>query len=424
MKMEKLLLTLKRTVLLIVIALGVFGCANRAQKEIDLSGTWKFKMDSLDIGVSEKWYSQDFSEIVQLPGSMVENGKGLDISLETKWTGQNKDPKWFKDPNYSPYHHPDNFRFPFWLQPLKKYTGVAWYQKMVIIPKAWEEKNIWLNLERPHWQSTIWINGKNAGIQNSLAVPHKFNITPFVKTGENTISICIDNRSNVIDVGKNSHSISDHTQSNWNGIVGDISLQSADRIYLKTIQVFPNTESNSIEIVAILINNASQETAVNIEVITQLKGSKKETPKKHFEFNLPVGESIVKMDYPIQKNVLTWDEFSPNVYELSFEMDYRGGKDSKTMDFGFRDLKADSNGITINGRPVFFRGTLECAIFPKTGYPPTSSGEWEKIYNAARSHGRNHIRFHSWCPPEAAFTAADASAPPKATALTKVPDGT
>ncbi|MCK5465649.1 MAG: beta-galactosidase, partial [Bacteroidales bacterium] len=55
----------------------------------------------------------------------------------------------------------------------------------------------------------------------------------------------------------------------------------------------------------------------------------------------------------------------------------------------------------------FLRGTLECCIFPLTGYPPTDVASWEHILNRCKDHGLNHIRFHSWCPPEAAFEAAD-----------------
>lgn len=68
-----------------------------------------------------------------------------------------------------------------------------------------------------------------------------------------------------------------------------------------------------------------------------------------------------------------------------------------------RDFRVTDRHITINGRPVFLRGTLDCAAFPKTGYPPTDQASWEKIFTACRNHGLNHIRFHSWCPPEAAF---------------------
>jgi hypothetical protein len=61
----------------------------------------------------------------------------------------------------------------------------------------------------------------------------------------------------------------------------------------------------------------------------------------------------------------------------------------------------------MNGRPVYLRGTLECSIWPLTGYPPTDEAAWHRIYKIMKSYGLNHIRFHSWCPPEAAFAAAD-----------------
>lgn len=72
-----------------------------------------------------------------------------------------------------------------------------------------------------------------------------------------------------------------------------------------------------------------------------------------------------------------------------------------------REITVGKQHIELNGRPVFLRGTLECAIFPLTGYPPTDTTEWMRIFRVAQAHGLNNIRFHSWCPPEAAFEAGD-----------------
>ena len=72
-----------------------------------------------------------------------------------------------------------------------------------------------------------------------------------------------------------------------------------------------------------------------------------------------------------------------------------------------REFKVKDSRFEINGRPIFLRGTLECAIFPRTGYPSTSTKEWTRIFSTIKAHGLNHVRFHSWCPPEAAFIAAD-----------------
>ena len=178
-------------------------------------------------------------ETVRLPGSMAENGKGDEVTLKTDWTGEIVDRSYFTDKKYEKYRQPGNIKIPFWLKPVKYYKGVAWYQKQVDIPSDWKDKNVTLFLERPHWESTVFINGREAGTANSLAVPHQFDITDLLIPGKNLISIRIDNRV-VIPVGINSHSISDHTQSNWNGIAGDLSLRATSKIHISNIKVIPD----------------------------------------------------------------------------------------------------------------------------------------------------------------------------------------
>ncbi len=382
-------------------------CSKTENESINLSGEWQFQMDPEDIGISENWFDKNLDETIRLPGSMVENGKGFKINLQTQWTGGVRNPEWYNDPSYAPYFDADNIRFPFWLQPDKKYTGAAWYSKKVMLPKNWGKSVVWLNLERPHWETKVWINGKNAGMQNSLATPHKFDITPFLTAGENRITICVDNRTKEVDVGQNSHSITDHTQSNWNGIVGDISLQSTANIYFDDIRLFPDVEKKTVQIKATIINSTDKTEPIKIEVEAELKNGKTEVKEKSFDFTVEPGENIVKMSYPLGDGALLWDEFDPNVYRLSVDLEYKNGEDEKQLDFGLRNFKVDGTRFTINGRPLFLRGTLDCAIFPETGYPPTDIKGWEKEFKAIKAHGLNHIRFHSWCPPEAAFEVAD-----------------
>ncbi|MDX1284961.1 MAG: glycoside hydrolase family 2 TIM barrel-domain containing protein, partial [Draconibacterium sp.] len=380
---------------------------NQSLYKIDLTGTWQFQMDPNDVGASEKWFNKTFSDTVQLPGSMVENGKGYDITLETEWTGGVRNTEWYKHPSYKPYHDSTNIKFPYWLQPNKKYTGAAWYSKKVTIPKNWEGKTVWLNLERPHWETVVWVNGIEIGKQNSLATPHRFDISNFLIIGENTIAVRIDNRTKEVDVGWNSHSISDHTQSNWNGIVGEISIESKDAIYFEDVRIFPDILTKSVKVKAVVQNTKLKEQKIEIEAEAEHKKTEVETPEKFFDFTLAPGENIVTLTYPLGDDALLWDEFNPNVYELLLEMRYKNGEDVKRVDFGLREFKVEDGAIKINGRQVFLRGTLECAIFPKTGYPPTDVEGWKKVYAAIQAHGLNHIRFHSWCPPKAAFEAAD-----------------
>ena len=108
--------------------------------------------------------------------------------------------------------------------------------------------------------------------------------------------------------------------------------------------------------------------------------------------------------FDLGANAKTWDEFSPALSRLKVVLD---GGDSRSVTFGLREISTDGTQFTINGRKTFFRGTLECCIFPKTGHPPTEVGDWKRVIGVAKSFGLNLLRFHSYCPPEAAFEAAD-----------------
>ncbi|HYQ57953.1 MAG TPA: glycoside hydrolase family 2 TIM barrel-domain containing protein, partial [Draconibacterium sp.] len=253
----------------------------------------------------------------------------------------------------------------------------------------------------------VWINGTVLPSQNSLATPHNYEITELVNAGENHISIRIDNRSDKIDVGRNSHSISDHTQSNWNGIVGKLNLSVRNNIYFNRIDLFPDIGAKSVEIISTVVNSTSEEQEVSIPVFAQLKNTDTKTKKENYSFTVAPGENTVSINYALGDDALLWDEFNPNVYQLMLQLQSESGTDEVTEDFGLREFNANGSRLAINGRPVFLRGTLECAIFPKTGYPSTDPEYWRKIYSAVQAHGLNHVRFHSWCPPEVAFNVAD-----------------
>jgi len=102
-----------------------------------------------------------------------------------------------------------------------------------------------------------------------------------------------------------------------------------------------------------------------------------------------------------------WDEFAPNLYTIRVTLTTGRGKDIATAPFGMRVLDNKNSVLWINGRRLFLRGTLECDIFPLTGHPPMDRRGWLKEFTVARSYGLNHLRFHSWCPPAAAFEVAD-----------------
>jgi hypothetical protein len=392
-------------ILIAVLAIMTISCRkSTVQQKIDLAGTWQFAMDPSDKGIDKAWFKQALTDSLILPGSLTSNGKGEDITLNTPWTGQIVDSSFYKKPEYAKFREAGNIKIPFWLQPVKYYKGAAWYQKEVTIPEDWNGKSLGLFLERCHWESRLWVDDKEVGMQNSLGTPHRYDLTNILTPGKHRLSLCIDNRTKDIDPGVNSHSISDHTQSNWNGAVGQLYLEARPVINIQNIQVYPDVQNRKLA-VSIKVQNPTGKPAT-AKLDLAIKGTYQNQSEN---FDLKEGENTLRMTMEVGADVKAWNEFHPNVYTLKANLKDRtsGETDERTTTFGMREFKTNGKQILINGQPTFLRGTLECAIFPKTGYPATDLTEWLRIFTVCRAHGLNHMRFHSWCPPQAAFDAAD-----------------
>ncbi|MBQ8157585.1 MAG: beta-glucuronidase [Prevotella sp.] len=323
-----------------------------AQQVIDLSGVWQF-------GTGD---TEHYDDSIRLPGSMLTNGKGNDVDIHTQWTGSLYDSSYFFNPYMEPYRQKGQMKFPFFLTPEKHYVGNAWYQRTVAIPKDWDKQQVTLFLERPHIETTVFVNGQEVGHQMSLSVPHCYDVTRYIRRGEqNTIAIRVYNGIENVCVGQDSHSVTDQTQGNWNGIAGRIELQAQPIIWRK--KVIPHLKEKKVDII---INEQT--------------------------YQLTLGDDTE-----------LWNEFNPRLYTDT--VDYEGIKVPVT--FGLREIKIEGRQFYINGQPAFLRGTVENCCFPETGYAPMNEEEWLRIFQKCKEYGLNHVRFHSYCPPEAAFTAAD-----------------
>ncbi|NLO71691.1 MAG: beta-glucuronidase [Porphyromonadaceae bacterium] len=373
-------------------------------KIIDISGKWSFEIDRNDVGVTEKWYSKQLVDNIYLPGSMAENRKGDDVTLNTQWTASIYDSTFFFNPRLAKFRKPENLKLPFWLTPVKYYVGPAWYQKEVTIPADWKNSRVVLFLERPHTETRLWINNREVGMQNSLSVPHQFDISNFLKKGKNKITLCIDNRTKEIDVGKDSHSITDQTQGNWNGVVGKMELRASPKTYIEDIQVYPDLKHKKA---AVKLNIIGSGTGVISLTAESYNSDKSHTVSVSKPFKSNDSSLSVEVDLPMGNDFLTWDEFNPNLYKLTATLQTKEGTDTRETRFGMREITIDGKYFFVNGRKTMMRGTVENCVFPLTGYAPMDVESWERVFRICRNFGLNHMRFHSYCPPEAAMEAAD-----------------
>jgi len=373
---------------------------------ISLAGSWRFAIDRNDLGEKEQWYRKTLQDSVKLPGSMLENNKGDEPTLQTKWTGSIYDSSWYFNPRYEKYRQPNNLKFPFWLTPKKTYVGVAWFQKEIIVASNWSSKNLTLFLERCHTETTVWIDDQKLGTQNSFVAPHVYSILKNIRAGKHRISIRIDNRIKDINVGPDSHSLTDHTQGNWNGIVGKIELRADPTCVINDVQIYPDIDKRMATVQMQLSGNVK--IAKSIKIVTRSFNSKQEHILSPSFLKLDKTKDSLAVNIDFGKQMQAWSEFNPTLYRMVITLFNEDGSSSeKQVEFGMRSFAANGKQFEINHQKIFLRGTVENCVFPLTGYASMQEKDWEKIFLKCKAYGLNHMRFHSFCPPEAAFAAAD-----------------
>jgi len=391
---------------------------------LDLSGIWTARPDLERAGEREGWFrATDAGPAdavdLHLPGSAQLQGVGSRPDIDTAWVGGVLDHPFFTEDRYERYRRPDDFKVPFWLQPELVHVGWVWYQRTFSVDDARAGADLLLTLERVHWESTVWVDGTRIGSDRSLSVPHRY-VVPALTAGQHTITIRVDN-SMIVDVGTNAHSVSDHTQGGWNGVIGDITLAPIAPLRLGPLEIHPDAENRRIRVLTTVtadtIRGAGGELTLRALPVSDPDARipdaltvRVDIDAERFTRGRDTTGVRVEVWYDLGPDARLWDEFDPFMYELSAVLVASSGApstDSRRADFGLRTVETAGTQIAVNGRAVFLRGTLECCVFPLTGHPPTDVAHWDRVFAACASFGLNHVRFHSWCPPEAAFVAAD-----------------
>ncbi|MBB4034978.1 hypothetical protein GGR21_000865 [Dysgonomonas hofstadii] len=370
-----------KIVFTVLLLLQVFTAKGQTQT-IDLSGVWRFQTDVMDFrrGSLSPRYNHELQETITLPGITDDYKIGYKV----------------------PYKYIDRLTRKY------EYMGPAWYQRDIEIPKEWKGKRIFMYFERTHWLSSIYVDTKEVSKIDYISIPHNHDLTDFVTPGKtHRFTVCIDNRYQY-NTHKWNHAHTEFTQINWNGILGEIKLVAIDPVYIDDLQVYPDIADNSIK-VKMQVNNYTKKEVTGTATFN-INGENYTINK---EVAINGNDSVISIEDVIQlgKNIKLWDEFNPNIYKITCQLNTSTDKakyqHEKSADFGMREVKQGKNHVLINNRPVHLRGNVENAVFPKTGYAPVEDAEWERIMLLMKDYGLNHLRFHSWCPPKAAFRMAD-----------------
>ncbi len=342
-------------------------------KTIDLSGKW-------DLALSDFTDKTVFDNTAVLPGTLDTNKIGTYNTLS--------------DINR--------------LARLYSYEGPASYRNTLFVSAGLAGKEITLYMERTRC-TKVFVNGvevkAGSGKANLLPVSSSYTISSALKYGEfNEIVIVVDNSYPGLPAGAimRGHMATDETQTNWNGIVGRFELMIQEKVALDDLRVYPNKDLKSVRVEADLVNRGASSSSFTLTLT--LPGAK----TVEIPVTLAAGEEKTEVcaSFAMPDDVKLWSEFHPDLYTMTASL---SNGESCDATFGMRVFSAseDGSGFENNGKGILIRGETNCAVFPLTGYAPMDVASWEKLFKTYQSYGINTVRFHSWCPPEAAFEAAD-----------------
>lgn len=318
--------------------------------KIDLSGQWQVKLDA----EKQETMPQAYPETMMLPGTTSAAGLGMPNPAKERGCLT------------------DAYRF----------EGAAWFMR-TFTAGDWTGEQTMLTLERTR-KTTVYLDGRPIGHQESLCTPHRYFLPP-VHAGEHTLVIRVDNTDYPTRGG---HLTSPDTQSNWNGITGEISLTVAHTL-LTDLTVRPDLRRGCLRVHGHIIG--APDGVAGIVLPGQM------------EHLLPYRRGVLDGECPLKGNEAFWDEAHPEIHTISIDLD----GDVYETTFGLRDVRTLGRRLLINGRETFLRGKVDNLLYPKTGYTPTDVASWMTILGIAKEYGINHYRYHTACPPDAAFTAAD-----------------
>ena len=333
--------------------------AQNHRQIINLAGTWKTELGDIN-----------------LPGTTDTNRKGNALQKKDETTH---------------------------LSRLYSYVGELSYTREITIPAEWKKKTILLHMERTK-ATKVLVDGIDRGANNNISTEQVYDLTEFLQPGKHTLTIQVDNTDKNVppQLLSNSHAYTEDTQTNWNGIIGDFYLEALNQLYISRIQMKTIPISKAFEADITIAGTAKKKFTVSA-VLASL-GS---------DVGVVIMENIIKKDKNDSRHLVLkfqndslklWDERNPNLYRLIVTVD---GFDTKDVDFGLCDFRNEGTQFSVNGHKTFLRGKHDACVFPYTGHVPMDLVAWRRYLQICKGYGINHIRFHSWCPPEAAFMAAD-----------------
>ncbi|MCU4677296.1 DUF4981 domain-containing protein [Catenovulum sp. 2E275] len=235
------------------------------------------------------------------------------------------------------------------------YNPVGSYRRDFSVPENWDGKAIFIHFGAVKSAFYIWVNGKKVGYSQDSKTDAAFDITPYVKTGENTLAL---------EVYRYSDGSYFECQDMWrlSGIERDVYLYATPKVAIRDFHAYTTLDKNYTQGVlnfSAQIDNRSAQAAENIGFTAALLNDAGETvfsKKLTLDKVLPQQTTQVSFNAKLD-NPKLWSAESPNLYRLQLSLAAKPtGEQYIARNIGFRSTEYKNGNILINGKPVLFKG--------------------------------------------------------------------
>jgi len=354
---------------------------------ISLNGTWKIswcgdpKLRPLDFWKTEyddgNWFTIDVPSCVEMRG--------------------------FGSPGYTNVKYPHANKWPYILdRDTNKgdYNPVSSYRRVFTVPEGWKGRDVFLRFDGVYSAYYVWVNGKKVGYSEDSKLPAEFNVTRFLKDGENLLAV------EVYRWCDGSY-VEDQDMFRYSGIYRDVTLFSTPRTELNDFYVtttFDKEYKNaklSVAVKARALDGKGGNAVVSATLFDADFGKVIDLPA--VKFFVPTtgalhGETMA-VDVP---DVRLWSAEDPYLYTLVMTItDHEGRKDIRACRVGFKEVKIVGNAVVFNGKKIKFKGVNRHECSPENGRS-VSMDEMLKDITLFKRFNINTVRtchypdHHSW----------------------------
>lgn len=325
---------------------------------IDLNGLWKFRWSKQPDDRPARFYETDYDlsqwDDLPVPSNWQMHGYGIPVYTNIKYPFHVDPPRVMGEPPAEFTSHGSR-------------NPVGSYYRVFQIPENWQEREVFLQFDGVDSACYVWINGRKVGYSQGSRTPATFNVTAYVREGENTLAV------EVYRYCDGSY-LEDQDYWRLSGIYRDVFLWSSPTVRVRDFFIQTDLDEHyrdaSLKVDLQVINSGSQEELFSVDAELIDTAGNFVTRHQVNGVQIAANESVdLSFDKSVKAPAL-WTAETPALYRLLLSLKDSAGKVVEVIAcrVGFREVEIKDQLLHVNGKPIYLKGVNRHEHDPDHGH--------------------------------------------------------